>query len=520
MLPKGDRVLSATKESTHMNQKQVTLGALLSYGAIFFNIVSGLLYTPWMIRMIGDDQYALFTLALSVINLFLLDFGIGSAVSKFLAEYYARGEQEKANRFMGIVYKVFFLISAVIGLCLLVFYFCIDSVYVKLTPTELGTFKHLFIIVGVYSVLTFPCISYNGALMANEQFIAVKACNLGQKVLSVALIVAFLLLGYGVYALVLIHVGTNVAFYLIKYLCIRRGSALRADFSTTDRAMAKRLFGFSVWITVMSLAQRCIFNVMPSIIAALIGSAEITVFTLASALESYVYSFADAINGMFLPKVSRIFAGDNQEKELSLLMSRVGRFHIYTIGLLFIGFLCIGQQFVLLWMGKGYELIYVCALLLIFPSLLSLPQQVANTALLATDVVKEQAFLYVGMAAANLLLSALFIPRFGIPGAAMSICCAYLLQTAAVNVLYWKRLPVNLPQHFKIVYGRWSAVAVLTVLIWRAVERWWRPAGWLGLLEQAVVIGLVYAALTLTIGMRRDEKKHLWEHVRRMLKGK
>ena len=91
-----------------MRDRQVTFGALISYLAIAFNIISGLIYTPWMIRSIGSDQYALYTLALSVINIFLMDFGIGSAVTKFLSNYYARGEYDEANQFMGVVYKVFF----------------------------------------------------------------------------------------------------------------------------------------------------------------------------------------------------------------------------------------------------------------------------------------------------------------------------------------------------------------------------------------------------------------------------
>ena len=99
-----------------MKDKQVFGGALLSYSAIIFNIISGLLYTPWMIHSIGDDQYALYTLAMSIINIFLMDFGIGSAVTKFLSNYYARGEFEKANQFMGLVYKVFFVISALIAM--------------------------------------------------------------------------------------------------------------------------------------------------------------------------------------------------------------------------------------------------------------------------------------------------------------------------------------------------------------------------------------------------------------------
>ena len=161
------------------NGKQIKWGAVISYLTIAFNIVTGLLYTPWMIQSVGKEQYALYTIALSVINIFLMDFGIGSAVTRFLSRYYAEGKQDEADHFMGIVYKVYFAIAAVVAVCLFVFYFLIDSVYVELTASEIQVLKNLFIIVSAYSVISFPCVSFNGVLMANERFVAVKLCALG-----------------------------------------------------------------------------------------------------------------------------------------------------------------------------------------------------------------------------------------------------------------------------------------------------------------------------------------------------
>ena len=103
--------------------KQIKLGAVVSYITIVFNIIAGLIYTPWMIASIGKDNYALYTLALSIINIFLLDFGIGSSVTRFLSEYYAKGMRKEAEQFMGIFYKVFFVISAIIAFGLIIFYF-------------------------------------------------------------------------------------------------------------------------------------------------------------------------------------------------------------------------------------------------------------------------------------------------------------------------------------------------------------------------------------------------------------
>ena len=496
-----------------MKNRQFAFGALLSYGAIAFNILSGLLYTPWMIRVVGDDQYALYALAISVINLFLLDFGIGSSVTKFLSNYYARGQYKEANRFMGIVYKVFFVISVVIAVVLLVFYFLIDGIYVKLTPTEIQTFKRLFVIVATYSVLSFPFTTFNGILMANEQFISVKACNFGQKVLNVALIVVALLMGANVYALVLVNALSNILFIGIKYICIRRQTRLAVDFSHRDKTMAKELFGFSVWVTVMNLARRCMFNIMPSVIAALIGSAEVTRFSLAASLEGYVYTFADAINGMFLPKISRILVREDAERGLSALMCKVGRFHVATIGLIYLGFLCLGREFVLLWMGEGYELVYICTLLLISPALIYIPQQVAKTALLAKGIVKQQAMIYVGMAVANLSLSFILIPMFGIVGAAISVCVSYLLRTLMFNVLYRKKLGIDLGVYFRNAYGRWLVAAVAALAFGWMVAKIPGLTGWVGLAVKIVLFTGIYGTFFIVFGVEKIERAALLERL-------
>jgi len=447
-----------------MVYKQYTIGAIISYAAIAFNILSGLLYTPWMVRTLGAAQYALYALAISIINIFLMDFGIGAAVTKFLSNYYARGLHEEADRFMGVVYKTFIAISCGILFILLGVYCFLDEIYANLTPAELSTFKVLFIIVASYSVLSLPLTSFNGTLMANERFIELKACNLGQKVLSVLLIVIFLLVGWGVYALVLAHAGANLLFYTLKFWVIRKKTKQRVDWRVNDRTLVKQLFNFSAWVTVMGIAQRCIFNIMPTIIAAMLNTKAVAIFSIASVLEGFVFTFADAINGMFMPKVSRILANEN-ESQLTQLMIRVGRFHIFTLGAIYVGFICLGNSFVNLWMGEDYALVYSCALFLIFPSLIYVPQQVATVALLAKDIVRAQALIYVAMGVANLVLSVFLIPILGITGAALSICLAYLLKTTALNYLYKSELKINLLQYFTSAYARWLPIAIGVTLV-------------------------------------------------------
>ena len=69
-----------------LDSREIRIGAILSYGNVALLFLIGLLYTPWLVNSIGADDYGLYALAVSVINFFLLDFGIGTAISRFLAK--------------------------------------------------------------------------------------------------------------------------------------------------------------------------------------------------------------------------------------------------------------------------------------------------------------------------------------------------------------------------------------------------------------------------------------------------
>ena len=72
-----------------MDQKKA--GVLLSYGQTVLSTLISLVYTPVMLRLLGQSEYGLYTLVNGFIsNLALMSFGLGSAYMR----YYARFEQE------------------------------------------------------------------------------------------------------------------------------------------------------------------------------------------------------------------------------------------------------------------------------------------------------------------------------------------------------------------------------------------------------------------------------------------
>ena len=484
---------------------QIKAGAALSYAAVAFNTVAGLLYTPWMVSCIGADDYGLYTLALSVINFFLLDFGLSDSVSRFLSKYYAEERGDLVSGFLGMTYKLYLAITVVITAALVVVFLNIGAIYTGLTDEQLPVFRVLFVIISLYSVVSFPFTPLNGVLISNERFVALNACNLIQKVATVGLIVVALLLDWGVYGLVVVNALVSVVMTACKLAIVRVKTDAQADFSYWKADQARELVGFSAWVTVTQVCARLIFAVMPSIIAMTADTAEVALFGLASSLEGYVYTVASALNGMFMPKVSRSLAG--ADEGLQHMMPRVGRIQLYIVGFIFVCFAALGGRFSACWMGPGYDALWPCALLLILPSIVELPQLIGVTAITASGNVRARGLVYVGTALINIALGVVLTRFVGALGACVSICVAYFFRTFGENVIYRSRLGIRLGAFFRETFGRWAVAGAATLAV-GLVTSWVVPvSGWAGLIACGIVMFATYALVLRAFVMNECEKE-------------
>ncbi len=452
---------------------QIKLGALVSYFTVAFNMLAGLLYTPWMISRIGQENYGLYTLATSLITMFVMDFGMGAAVSRFVSKYNAVGDRQAVQNFLGLVYKLYLSIDAIIFAVLFVLYFFIDTIYQNLTADEIQTFKVLYMIVGLFSVISFPFSNLNGILTSYEKFVPLKMCDLFNKCVIIVAMVFALLAGYGVFALVTVNAVVGLVTICLKLFIIHHQTTARVNFRYFDKSLLKEIFGFSVWTTVGSIMQRLVFNITPSIIAAVssTGSVGVAVFGLASTIEGYIYTIATAINGMFMPRISRIVIGENKDEKLLELMVRVGRLQVMIVGLMVAGFVALGKSFVIeIWNKPDFSLSYYCAVLLILPSLFYLPMQIANTAIIVENKVRLQAFVFMAMGLVNVVCSLILSHFFGAIGASVSILIAYTVRTLLIGYVYHKVLKLDMLAFVKKTFLKLSPQLLVALLVGIACE--------------------------------------------------
>ncbi len=493
---------------------QLKMGAVISYFTMAFNIAAGLLYTPWMVAKIGQSNYGLYTLANSLIAIFMLDFGLGSAVSRFVSKYRAEGRQKDVNDILGVIYKLYILIDIAIFVVLAVVFAFVESIYKELTPSELETFRILYLIVAGYQLVAFPFSPLDGILTSYEKFIQLKVCNLLYRILSVVSVIVVLFFSSSVTIVILATVLSHLATVFSKFLFVKKDVPVKVNFKASGNNLYKNLFSFTLWTTVISIMQRFTHSFAPSVLGMTSGSLEIALYAPAVTLEGYFYTLGTAINGMFLPRVSK-FIAEKKEENILKLMIKVGRYQSIVMGLIYIGFVSVGKQFMTLWMGKDYEKTYYLAMIILFPTLISATQQIAKTTVIAKKLIKYQALCMSVTGVLGLATSYFLSIKIGALGVCIGTALTSVVNIIYMNFIYKKKAGINVFEFYKKCYLRIVPCYTITLIVGLLVSRFIRNQSWAGLLIKAIIIGIFFIITILVFYITKQEKQDIFKKLKR-----
>lgn len=489
------------------SKNQIKTGAIISYLAIIFNVIAGLVYTPWMVSKIGKADYGLYTLATSIVAYFAMDFGFGGAISKYIAEFRAEHQEEKINNLLGIVYKFFFILDIIFLIALIVVYCLSENIFVSLTADEMIKFRNIFLIVGGFSLISFPCTTFNGILIAYEKFIVLKSCDLANKVFVVIFMVIALNLGYGLYSLVIVNVAVQLLVNIIKYISVTQTVAGKINFRFFDKDMVKMIFSFSVWMTVMTISQRLIMNITPSILGITSSAGEISVFSIGNTIEGYVYTFANALNSLFLAKISCMVADNASLEKIMELMIKVGRIQLVIIGGIITVFVSMGQEFITLWMGETFKNSYLVTVLMIVPSIITLTQDIGYTLLIAENKIKYRAYCYILAAVISISMSFFFSYVYGAVGSAIGICAGTITgHILAMNFVFQKKCGLNMRRFFGQCHMKMLPILIATFIAGRIIQHYWTVNSLMLFAVKCVIIGTIYLLLIYKFYINESEK--------------
>lgn len=463
-----------------MQISQRKAGILLNYINEAVKILTALVYTPVMLRLLGQSEYGLYQLVGSVVSyLSLLSLGFGSAYVRYYSRYRVKEDAEGISRLNGMFLLIFGTMSVVCLACGGVITGNAGVIFGKgLTASELLKAKVLLQILVVNMALTFPNSVFDCYVTAHEQFIFQKLLRTLQSLLNPFLTLPLLILGYGSVAVVLISTALTVAVLIANIFYCRKKLKMRFCFRGLQFSLLREMWVFTFFIFLNQIIDQVNWSVDKFLLGRMSGTAAVAVYGVGGQINSLYVQMSTAVSAVFVPKVNRIVAETNDNHELTQLMAKVGRIQLAILALILTGFVFFGKPFIRLWAGEAYGQAYPVALLLMIPVTASLIQNIGLEIQRAKNMHRARSVVYTCLAVSNVVISIFLIRYWGCIGAAAGTAISLFLGNILfMNWYYhrkigldmrffWKQMGSFVPAFILVCLLGWGVASAIDVHSW------------------------------------------------------
>lgn len=453
--------------------------SLLTFGAA--NVL-GLLYTPYMLRMMGQEEYGLYSLVASVVSyLTMLDFGFGNAIVRYTNLYNASGRYNELPCLYGQFTRLYGLIGIVSLFLGIMLYLNIENLFGKtMTTEELFKMRVMMGLLIFNVVFTFSLSVWKNIPVAFGRFVFSKSINLFRMLLNPLVMVVLLYFGYKAIALVVVTTIFNILTLLADVWYSKRKLNITIRFGKIDKTLVREITFYSFWIFLGVIVERIYWSGGQFILGMTSGSAKVAVYAISVQL-AYVYmGLGSFLWGIMLPKVTTLVAEKN-DKAISDMFVKLGRLQYILMLFVLVGFIVFGKSFILLWAGEKYENAYIITCLFFAALLIPYSQNLGQVIAQAKNQVRLYAVIRLVTSALGLVLSYFLAEKYSDIGCAVGVFVALLIQTLAINVFYRYKLDLNV-NSFMIEIIKSSLIMACCLSVGLIAQKYIEINNWIELL--------------------------------------
>lgn len=492
-----------------MKVNQLKAGALLSYLFLGLGSVISIIYTPIMLRLLGQSEYGLYNLVASVVGyLGLLNFGFGNAYVKFFSAFKVKNDipgLSKLNGMFMIIFSSIGFVAVLAGLVLVGFTETILGN--ELSARELSVAKTLMAIMVVNIAISFPGIVFQSHIAANEKFVFKKTLQIIKVVTSPFLILPILIMGYGAIGMALVTTFLNLGIEIASAWYSLKKLKMKFSFRQFDFSLMREMAVFSSFIFINLVVNQINWNVDRFILGRFHGTVEVATYSLAAQLNTYYLSLSTALAAIFIPRVNKLVSTNNDNRELTSLFTRLGRIQFFVLALIFIGLIFFGAPFIQFWAGTDYADSYAIAMMLIVPVTIPLIQNLGIEIQRAKNKHRFRSWLYLFIAIANVGISIPLAKHYGGLGAAAGTAISLIIGNILImNWYYHFRIGLNMKYFWQQIIRIFPAL-LLPVATGFLLNRYFDLFEIQNFVWGSVAYGFTFLISMWLLGLNHNEKE-------------
>ena len=373
-----------------MNISQKKGGVILSYVQMVSNVLVKFIYTPFLLRALGQNEYGLFSLVMSIVGyLAVLELGFGSTVTRYTVKYNTEGDKQSLYKLYGTLSVVYILMGVTaLLICCGLSYFSPQLFSATMTAEEISKLRLMIFLCGINLLFTFPLQISASVLVAYERFIFKNGINLIRTFLQPIVLILMLYLVHikSVGAIVIVTLF-NLLTYLAYYIYSVKKLDFKFSLKNFEPKMINTLLTFSVWMFCIILFEQLQYNSGQFILGLFQGTDVIAVWGIALIFILNYRSLSTAITNVFLPS----YITDTFKKDIVSIANttyRMTRLQGFVLFAILANFILFGQVFIDIWAGPDYHEAYTVSLIVMIPMTLVLLLDFSYLIQIATNRLK------------------------------------------------------------------------------------------------------------------------------------
>ena len=409
------------------------------------SMVLSFIYTPLLLKFLGDEKYGIWTTLLSVITwINYCDIGIGHGLRNLLTKELTEQRKDEAKKSISTAYIVLTIIAVIVWILL------VASVYFLDWNNLLGT--NLPVDATLYITFTFICINFVLAL-CNTVFYALQMSekvSIRNIMVQSLNIIGVVLLGHfgrgNLPEMAVLFGGTTCFVYILNTISIYRNNPfLRPGLWAFDKKKVSQISGIGIKFFVIQIAGIFLYSVDNILISKYFGAEAVTPFNT-------VYKVYNTVASVYLALIVPIWSRTTvavAKGDSAWIRNTVKKLNKLLIPF-FLGFVIlifVYKPLANIWLGKNLDyqkgIIFINAAYFIVYLVGSLYAYVLN----GIGSVNYQLILNVAEAIINIPLSIYFAVNCGMGVFGIKLATTILVTISAVT------LPINLRVVLKKIDG-------------------------------------------------------------------
>lgn len=412
-----------------------TQGSWWNYIQYLFSIGTSFVLSIVLIRYIPTSTYGVYTYVIFVSGALVLamNFGLTTTIQTYIPPLHFTQKLDERNRTFRQLLKIQLLI--VTGSLILLL--PLASQWHRLTSFQVHNFG-LLIGIAILIAAVSVCINFFSTLLNSlQRFKTFAQISIISQLLGIVAVLLMVFLHQQILFILLFGLGINLTI-LLRYFWLSRDLWENIKAIITERIVTKKMFSFSFLAYINILLQLVIWDRSEFFFLGKFQSSEqLAIYGVAYTASLMLVGLLDPVMGVFVSILSEL-VGKNDWKRIQLIIEKTSKYAgivllpVVTI-LLFYSALPISFLY-----GKQFLSVSIILPWLAFSALISrafIPAWALTTYKhdLGTIVKIE-----LGIAAINVFLDVLLIPRFGFIGAAWANCLTQTIAVIAIAVFIRK----------------------------------------------------------------------------------